>query len=280
MATPIQTVVSHGSALALHGLVTKEPAHAPVHISLTGADRGRRPGIRPQRVDALAPSDRVVVDGLPVTTVVRTLVDVAGSVPARTLEQVYARATRETGTDPAALRRALSRRGSVPGADRLRALLSSSDAPAFTRSVAEDRLLQWIGEAGLPPPETNVRIGGLELDCAWRRLRLPRLPDELRGRSPARRPPLVPGLPHRAGHLAPAPPDAGGHRGPDRPGAGGGRCGTAPSAGLTGRLCRGPQSAQFENGSSMERLWGVNSSAPSSVTTMMSSRRTPNSPGM
>lgn len=165
-------VVSHVSALSLHGLISKEPAHAPVHISLPGVDRGRRPGIRPHRVGALETADRTAIDGVPVTSVVRTLVDVAGSVPARTLEQVYARATREGRADPAAVGHALARRGRAPGAGRLQTLVSSSAAPVFTRSVAEDRLLEWIRKAGLPAPETNVRIGGLELDCAWQRLRV------------------------------------------------------------------------------------------------------------
>jgi len=40
------------------------------------------------------------------------------------------------------------------------------------------------------------------------------------------------------------------------------------------------QLAAFPNGSSREGLWGVNSSAPSTVMCMSSSRRTPNSPLM
>lgn len=60
--------------------------------------------------------------------------------------------------------------------------------------------------------------------------------------------------------------------------------GLAGLATLTPLLARhwapGPQWGQFPNGSSSEGLCGVNSSAPSGVITMSSSRRTPNSPGM
>lgn len=165
-------VVSHVTALALHGLASKEPARAPVHVSMAGTDGGRRPGIRPHRVPALAPSDWQRIEGVPVTTPVRTLLDVAAAVPARTLERAYAQAARDGRATPEAIEAALVRRGPVPGAGRLRRLASASTPPAFTRSEAEERLLEWIGRAGLPPPETNVRVGGLELDCAWRAFRV------------------------------------------------------------------------------------------------------------
>ncbi len=42
------------------------------------------------------------------------------------------------------------------------------DAPGFTRSEAERRLLKLIEDAGLPAPETNVRVHGHEVDMYWR----------------------------------------------------------------------------------------------------------------
>ena len=40
--------------------------------------------------------------------------------------------------------------------------------PRLTRSKAERRMLRLIREAGLPAPETNVRIAGWEVDLLWR----------------------------------------------------------------------------------------------------------------
>ncbi len=165
-------VVSHVTALALHGFASKEPARAPVHVSMVGTDGGRRPGIRPHRVPALAPSDWQRIEGIPVTAPVPTLLDVAGAVPSHTLERAYAQATRDGRARPEAIEAALVRRGPIPGAGRLRSLVSGSTGPAFTRSEAEERLLEWIGKAGLPRPETNGRVGGLELDCVWRTSRV------------------------------------------------------------------------------------------------------------
>ena len=44
--------------------------------------------------------------------------------------------------------------------------------PNLTRSEAERRALDLIRAARLPPPETNVRVCGHEVDFLWRRQRL------------------------------------------------------------------------------------------------------------
>lgn len=55
-----------------------------------------------------------------------------------------------------------------PGAGRLRALLRGQRGPGLSQSEAEERFLALIREAGLPEPETNVRIHGYEVDFLWR----------------------------------------------------------------------------------------------------------------
>jgi very-short-patch-repair endonuclease len=50
---------------------------------------------------------------------------------------------------------------------RLAALLDASP-PARTRSRPERLLLDAIRRAGLPEPETNVKIGRWEVDFLWR----------------------------------------------------------------------------------------------------------------
>jgi very-short-patch-repair endonuclease len=54
----------------------------------------------------------------------------------------------------------------VPDHPRLRAL--RDEGPRRTRSEAERKLLKIIRDAGLPRPETNVRIAGYEVDFLWR----------------------------------------------------------------------------------------------------------------
>jgi very-short-patch-repair endonuclease len=48
----------------------------------------------------------------------------------------------------------------------------TQDQPSLTRSEAERRLLYLVREAGLPLPQTNVRVAGLEVDFFWPELRL------------------------------------------------------------------------------------------------------------
>jgi very-short-patch-repair endonuclease len=54
----------------------------------------------------------------------------------------------------------------APGAAKLRAILDAGPRP--TRNEAERRLLALIRRAGLPLPDTNVRVGPWEVDLIWR----------------------------------------------------------------------------------------------------------------
>jgi very-short-patch-repair endonuclease len=55
----------------------------------------------------------------------------------------------------------------------LRALLAEVRGPApATRSELERRFLDLCGEAGLPSPNVNVQVAGLEVDVLWPTQRL------------------------------------------------------------------------------------------------------------
>lgn len=71
-----RAVVSHDSALELYGLSDLLPAET--HLTLPRTSSRRRTGIR-MHTTALDSSDIAVRDGLPVTTVARTIADVARS---------------------------------------------------------------------------------------------------------------------------------------------------------------------------------------------------------
>lgn len=79
-------VLSHYAAADHHGL---RPS-ARTAIDVTVASRGgrvRRPGIELHRVRQLDPRDVANVDGIPTTSVARTLIDLAGVAPPRTIER-------------------------------------------------------------------------------------------------------------------------------------------------------------------------------------------------
>jgi len=79
-----------------------KPINQPVDITIAGSDLDPRTpalevaGVRIHRVPALHPDDVTVVDGIPITSVARTLVDLAETLPRHELRAVFARA-RELG---------------------------------------------------------------------------------------------------------------------------------------------------------------------------------------
>lgn len=161
--------VSQWSALWLRRLVPAKPGgpSGAVHLSLTGG-RCRQTGIIAHRVSALPPEDVEIVDGIPATKLPRTILDVAQNARPRSLEQVIARAERMGQLDRSALVERLEQAGPIPGTRLLRAILSGTSPPAFTRSEAEERFLELVRSAELPEPESNASVGGLELDFLWR----------------------------------------------------------------------------------------------------------------
>lgn len=143
-----------------------------VDVVMAGSHRGRRPGIRLHRVESLPPGDRTELEGIPVTVPARTVVDLATVLGTRELEAAIAAAEREGMVTREDLERRLAGRRGRPGAPALRSVLEARGGPALTRSEAEARVLALIRKAGLPVPETNVRIGPYEVDLLWREARL------------------------------------------------------------------------------------------------------------
>jgi very-short-patch-repair endonuclease len=143
-----------------------------VEISIARTTGVRRPGIRIHRTTTLEPQDLRKLDGIPVTSPARTLLDLGTVLRPSGLERAFAQAETKRlvrRTDLVAL---LERHGRRPGAGPLRALLEAEAGPAFTRSEAERKLLELVRAAELPGPKTNARLGAYEVDFLWPRHRL------------------------------------------------------------------------------------------------------------
>jgi len=160
-----RAVLSHASAAGLWEL-TPSRKEAPVDVSVTRTCR-RRPGIRVHRVRMLDPADCTVLDGIPIMTGARTLIDLAAVVDAYELELAVARAERLCLIDRAGLLDRVSRSRGRRGMATLRAILTREVEPAFVSSEGEARLLRLLRDGGLPDPRTNVRVHGFELDLYW-----------------------------------------------------------------------------------------------------------------
>jgi hypothetical protein len=143
-------------------------------IEVTSPRSGRgRAGI--QRHQAELPSDEVTVHhGIPVTTVPRTLLDLASVLTANQLARAVNEAEVQRLWDPLSLGALLKRYPRRPGVPALRALLGQS--AAVTRGELEKRFREFLVKAGLPLPETNahIQVAGIwyEVDCLWREQRL------------------------------------------------------------------------------------------------------------
>ncbi len=133
------------------------------------------PGVRARR-SRIDPRDATTVRGISLTTVPRTLVDLAANTGPGDLARACHEAAVRYGTTPAQMEAVLARRPGTPGAGTLRAALRGD--VRVTLSTLERRFLAVLTEAGLPLPETNRRAGARWVDCRWAE---PRLTVELDG---------------------------------------------------------------------------------------------------
>jgi len=130
-----------------------------------------RPGIAAHRPVHLDPADTTRRQGIPVTRPARTLVDMAPRLSERQLEAAVNRADKLDLIDPERLLRYAGALPGSPGAAALRALL---DRQSFrlTDSALERLFLRLVRKAGMPVPDTQVRLNGYIVDFHWRGLGL------------------------------------------------------------------------------------------------------------
>ncbi len=136
---------------------------------VTDSDR-TRPGIQIHTTAAIDPKERHRAQGLPVTSIARTLVDLAPLFSSRQLAPLVDQALRLTSR--ARLLEAVDRHPRRPGTPRLRRLLDPARPSADTWSQAEAKLLAAIRRAHLPTPEANVEVGHYVADLLWREQRV------------------------------------------------------------------------------------------------------------
>jgi very-short-patch-repair endonuclease len=159
-----EALLSYRSAGWLWGL---EPAlKSPIEVSVRWRGHGRSP-LHLHHCPALRPEDSGSKEGIPVTAVPRTLLDIASVVPQWRLERAVERAERMDLLEVSDVERLLSDVRGHPGRGKLRAALDLSSEPGFTRSRGEKRMLQLTREAGLPRPKVNLFIEGFEIDFYW-----------------------------------------------------------------------------------------------------------------
>ncbi|HEX7290742.1 MAG TPA: DUF559 domain-containing protein [Conexibacter sp.] len=173
LAVGAGAALSHRDAAALHGL--RDGGGIRIDVS-TPAERTSTERIRVHARRALDARDITTVSGIPVTTVSRTLVDLAEALAHQQLAKVLGEAERQGALDvkgiEEAVERLRGRRG--PSVAKVRAALAelAAHGTQLTRSALEDRLLPLLDAHDLPRPATNAHVEGYEGDAVWRKARL------------------------------------------------------------------------------------------------------------
>ena len=159
-------VLSHRSAAALWRLLEDRWAF----VDVTTPRRGRKgtERITLHRTRRLDPGDVVVVRGIPVTSVERTLLDLADVVAPRVLRRAARQAEVRRLPVGSPREKAHGRRG----APSLGALSLQRAELRLTKSELESRFVRLCTRFRIPQPESNPDIEGKERDFVWRDARL------------------------------------------------------------------------------------------------------------
>jgi predicted transcriptional regulator of viral defense system len=160
-------VASHRTAAWLWDLLPQRGSD--VWVTVPASSRAKRKGIVVHQVRELHKEDRATKQGIPVTALGRTLIDVFSSESEERTERALEQAERMNLFDGRAIDEACERAPTRKGVKRIRARLKQHRAPALTRSAFERRFLIFCRRYKLPTPEMNSWVEGYELDAVWRK---------------------------------------------------------------------------------------------------------------
>ena len=153
--------LSHRSAAALWKIGTERAS--AIDLSVTRRTRLHRDGLRVRARPTLAATEIVRHQGIPVTGIVQTSIDIAAELRPTALERAINEADKQDLISPEELRIALDGHAGEPGVRPLRILLdkhtfrlSDSDLEILFRPIAV--------AAGLPLPHTKQMVNGFEVD--------------------------------------------------------------------------------------------------------------------
>jgi len=143
-------VLSHRSAAAHWGLLATEQTVIDVTAPRS---RDGVPGIRLHRSRSLDARDTTTHEAIPITTIARTLLDLAATVPEGRLERALAQAERLQLYDHRAITDLLARSNGHRGKGAL--ARATRQTPHLTRSELEVAFRKLVRRAGLPDPLEN-----------------------------------------------------------------------------------------------------------------------------
>lgn len=157
-------LLSHVSAAWLWNLTKTSPL--PASVSTPHYRKPRRP-LRLHEAHSITPEDRALREGIPVTSLPRTLLDLAATVRFDWLEKMVEKSEERGLFGLREVEDLLARTVGHHGHGRLRRAIALYKPSSFTRSGLEKRWLELVLSVGLPQPHMNYVEQGFELDCYW-----------------------------------------------------------------------------------------------------------------
>ena len=159
-------VLSHGSAMALWGMRGRRGSVEVLRRS--GGVHLERKEIRVHQTRTLPDHHVTFEQGIPVTTIERALLDMAGRLDAKQLERSLVAADRSGRVDWPELQRLVARGRGKKGIARLRRVAMNVDPRAVdVRSPLEVDFLALCREAEISFPQVNVLVGPHLVDFLW-----------------------------------------------------------------------------------------------------------------
>lgn len=167
-------VLSHRDAARLWGI--RDTAPASIDVTIPGHGRRQRHGgITIHRTRSFHHDDVTVIDRIPVTSVERTLLDLAEVVTPHQLQRAYEQAEKLRALDHRKLRELVDRSNGRRGLKALLPLLDYDPTPATEAWSELERLFHdLVRRNGLPPYQRNVVVAGdpSPVDAYWPAARL------------------------------------------------------------------------------------------------------------
>ena len=157
-----RALLSGRAAAYLWGLIKGSPPPPEV----TAPTQRRVPGVRTRRAKSgIDRRDATTCRGIPITTVPRTIVDLAATLPPPDLARAVHEAVVRHKIKPHHVEAVLGRSPNAPGATTLRRVLRGDERVLL--SQLEHAFIELLRANNLPLPQTNRHKGAHWVDCRW-----------------------------------------------------------------------------------------------------------------
>jgi very-short-patch-repair endonuclease len=160
------SVVSHRSAAYLYGALPYPAHYREIDVTVASRKIASPDGIKVHRTTGFDRRDVRTLDGIPITSPARTLLDIAATAPDE-LDAAFDEAIFHKVVRPPQLRELVSRSAGRAGVKALCELYEAEAAGERSRLEAEKRFRRLVKAAGLPKPEPNARVGRFVVDLLW-----------------------------------------------------------------------------------------------------------------